>query len=235
MENTEQAKCRLSLIEEFINNNRDIYLKMIDWAQSMLCDFLGPQFIKSNTGEGIMHEVIGDLIDGTRKWEINKFTPEQMLWGNGDLIDGTRKWEINKFTPEQMLWGNIKSEVSNVAKKEIRLVPTGKPPGDNDEYNDDIDTIINTSPEDVEGEIDADEIENYCRDVILKDDIDAQIIFNEMLTGKTQKQIAEYLGLNTDTIESSIRTIRRKISRQFPRHLLQNLPIDLKLKILNYK
>lgn len=211
MENTEQAKCRLSLIEEFIKNNRDIYLKMIDWAQSMLCDFLGPQFIKSNTGEGIMHEVIGDL------------------------IDGTRKWEINKFTPEQMLWGNIKSEVSNVAKKEIRLVPTGKPPGDNDEYNDDIDTIINTSPEDVEGEIDADEIENYCRDVILKDDIDAQIIFNEMLTGKTQKQIAEYLGLNTDTVESSIRTIRRKISRQFPRHLLQNLPIDLKLKILNYK
>ena len=211
MENSEQAKCRHSLIKEFINNNHDTYLNMIDWAQSMLCDFLGPQFIKSNTGEGIMHEVIGDL------------------------IDGTRKWEINKFTPEQMLWGNIKSEVSNVAKKEIRLVPTGKPPGDNDEYNDDIDTLINTPPEDVEGEIDADEIENYCRDVILKDDIDAQIIFNEMLTGKTQKQIAEYLGLNADTIESSIRTIRRKISRQFPRHLLQNLPIDLKLKILNYK
>ncbi len=211
LENSEQAKCRFSVIEEFISNHHDIYLKMIDWAQSMLCDFLGPQFIKSNTGEGIMHEVIGDL------------------------IDGTRKWEINKFTPEQMLWGNIRSEVSNVAKKEIRLVPTSKSPGDNDEYNDDIDKLINTPPEDVEGLIDADEIENHCRDVILKDDIDAQIIFNEMLTGKTQKQIAEYLGLNVDKVESSIRTIRRKISRQFPRHLLQNLPIDLKLKMLNYK
>ena len=58
--------------------------------------------------------------------------------------------------------------------------------GDN---NNDIDSIINIEPEDIEGIIDAESIERYCFEKILNGDRMGQIILNEMLEGKTQKQI----------------------------------------------
>jgi len=69
---------------------------------------------------------------------------------------------------------------------------------------------------------------------ILKDNEDAQIVLNELLLSKTQKQIAEDLGLSVRESEYTIRKIRRNVSAQIPFHLLENLPADLKDKIINY-
>ena len=130
---------------------------------------------------------------------------------------------------------DYRSEISNLAKKERRFVSANKPGnGENDDADPDFDFLINTRPEDVEGSIDAVAIEDYCMNTILNDDEDAQIVLNEMLSGKTQKQIAEDLGLTVRESENIIRKIRRNISSQIPFHLLENLPVDLKDKIISY-
>lgn len=202
---------RMERIQDFLDTKNDVYLKMLESTRKKIGVYFGSGFSKTCKAEVILHEVIGDL------------------------IDGTRDWDMDKYKLEQVLWMNIKSELSNLAKKEKRFVSAGNPVnGENEESNSDFDSLINTPAADVAGSIDADAIENYCTDVILKDDIDAQIVFNEMLTGKTQKQIAEDLGLTVRESESIIRKIRRNISNHIPFHLLENLPVDLKDKIINY-
>lgn len=56
-----------------------------------------------------------------------------------------------------------------------------------------------------------------------------------MLKGKTQKEIADDLGLSIRQSELKIRSIRRRVSRQLPRYMLEHLPDLQKEKILNQK
>ena len=203
---------RTESISVFLRTKKDTYLKMISYIRKLLAVFFGSDFDLTKKAEGIMNEIFGDLIDGTRAWNM----------GSCNL--------------EQVLWMDIKSEVSNFIKKEKRFViaSCGSSGDENGDGNIEMDSLINTLPEDIEGGIDADYIENYCRDEILKNDEDAQIVFNEMLIGKKQKQIAGYLGLPENKTENIIRKIRRTISKQIPFCLLENLPPDLKDKILKY-
>jgi hypothetical protein len=205
-------KLRALAIKSFIDQQPDTYLNMIHNAELRLGAALGFNSRTKTLAKGIMNEVFSDI------------------------IDGTREWDMEKLKLEQVLWMNMKSEVSNRVKKEVRYIPT---PAVNDIGEADpgrsIDDLVNTKPEDVEGTVDAETIELHCFDVILKDDLDAQIVFDEMLKGKKQQQIAEYLGTTPDIAETKIRNIRRKISREIPRYMLENLPEKLITKILNQK
>ncbi len=200
---------RAKAVSLFLANDQKTYLDMIYKTQKMLGNFLGFDDSIPSLAEGIMHEIFGDIIDGTRAWDKDK-------------------WKL-----EQVLWKNIFSEVSARVKKEKRYVLSPDcDDGDSEGAIKSINNLINTPPEDIEGNIDAETIEEFCRDKILIDDEDAQIVFNEMLTGKKQKQIADYLGITVEVVENTIRNIRRKIAKQIPFYLIENLPIDLKDKIL---
>ena len=197
-------------IKIFINQKPKVYLGMIHKAKIRLGAYLGFSEKITSIAEGIMHEIFGDIIDGTRAWDM----------------------ETLKL--EQVLWTNIKSEVSARVKKEIRYISTPVVSNAGEEKPEkSIDDLVNTKPEDVEGTVDAETIEAYCLDVILKDDYNGQIVFIEMLAGKKQKQIAEYLRITLKEAETFIRSIRRKISKQIPRYMLENLPKQLITKILN--
>jgi hypothetical protein len=204
------VKQRALAVESFSKNQQDTYLNILHRAKIKLGVALGFSTRVTTIAQGIMNEVFSDIIDGTRKWDMEKLKLEQVL---------------------RM---NMKSEVSARVKKEIRYIPT---PALNETGDDDtgrcMDDLINTKPEDVEGTVDAETIESYCYDIILKGDEDAQIVFNEMLTGKKQQQIAKELGITLDEAETTIRSIRRKISRELPRYMLENLPKLLITKILN--
>ncbi len=207
-----KQECRRKAIQYFINSNRKSYLDMVEYARKELGIFLGLEFMKTCKAEEIMNEIFGDL------------------------IDGTRAWDMNKFKLEQIMWGCIDSEVSNLAKKEKRYVSVDIPHNNDDEDgNPKMDILINTKPQDIEGSIDADIIEKHCRDVILGDDEDAQIIFNEMIKEHKPKSISLDLGITADEAEITIRKIRRRISKNIPYHLLQNLPEDLIEKIQKYQ
>lgn len=214
MENLDTEKNlveRKTKIYDFLDTKKAVYLNMLDYAGKLLGIYLGAGFAKTNFAEGIMNEIFGDL------------------------MDGTRSWDMDKINIEQVLWKNIPSEVSNFAKKEQRFVPADTSVNEqNEDSNSYMDSLINTPPKDIEGTIDAVTIENYCVNNILTDDEDAKIVFDEMMLGKTQKQIAEYLGLTIREAENIIRRIRRKLSSNIPYHLLENLPVDLIDKIINY-
>ena len=201
---------RAKAISSFLDTKRDTYLKMISKTRQLLTIYMGQGSLQFFNAEDIMHEIFSDIIDGTRTWDMDK-------------------WEL-----EQVLWNVIYSEVSNLAKKERRYIPALNSP-DEDDTEAGMDKLVSTPPNDIEGSIDAEAIENYCMDVILKDNIDAQIVFNEMITGKKQKQIAEYLGISIIKTEDTIKYIRKKIKAQIPFHLIENLPFDLKDKLLNNK
>lgn len=212
MESDNIIKLRALAVESFTRNQQDAYLNMLHRTKKRLGVALGFSSRITTIAQGMMNEVFSDI------------------------IDGTRKWDMEKLKLEQVLWMNLKSEVSNRIKKEIRYIPT---PVVNDVGEDDsgkcIDDLVNTKPEDVEGTIDADTIQAYCFDVILKGDDDAQIVLDEMLKGKKQKQIAEYLHTTPDKAEIKIRNIRRRIAKQIPNYMLENSPKSLKFKILNQK
>ena len=205
-------ECRRKAIKDFINSNRKLYFDMIEYARKKLGIFLGPDFMKTCKAEEIMNEIFGDL------------------------IDGTRTWDMHNLKLEQIMWRCIDSEVSNLAKKEKRYVSVDNLRNSDDEdCNPKIDILINTEPDDIEGSIDADNLENYCRDVILAGDIDAQIILNEMIKDHKPKMISLDLGISESEAETAVRKIRRRISRNIPYHLIQNLPKDLIEKIQNFK
>jgi len=204
------TKQKALAVESFTKNQQDTYLNMLYRTKKRLGIALGFSSRVTTIAQGIMNEVFSDI------------------------IDGTREWDMEKLKLEQVLWMNMKSEVSNRIKKEIRYIPT---PVINDTGEDDpgrcIDDLVNTKPEDIEGSVDAETIQTYCFDTILKGDDDSQIILDEMLKGKKQKQIAEYLGTTPDEAEIKIRNIRRTIARQIPQYMLENLPKSLITKILN--
>jgi len=212
MESDNIIKQKALAVQSFIKQQPDKYLNMVHNAKMRLGAALGFNSKTITLAEGIMNEVFSDI------------------------IAGTRAWDMEKHKLEQVLWMNMKSEVSARVKKEIRYIPT---PAVNEMGEDDtgksFDDLVYTKPEDVEGTVDAKTIESYCFGVILKDDEDAQIVFDEMLKGKKQKQIAEYLGTTTEEVEIKIRDIRRKIARQIPHYMLENLPKSLITKILNQK
>ena len=203
---------RAEHITVFITAKRITYLSMIDYIRKRLAVHLGADFNNTCRAEEIMHEIFGDL------------------------IDGTRAWNMDKYNLEQVLWMDIKSEISNLAKKEKRFVSVPCKSYDEEDNGGikNMDALVNTLPEDVEGSIDAESIEKYCFDVLLKDDEDSQIIFNELLLGNKQKKIAGDLGLSEDQTEIIIRKIRRTISKNIPSYMLENLSPGLKEKILKY-
>ena len=203
-------KQRALAVESFTKNQQATYLNILYRAKIRLGMALGFSTRVTTIAQGIINEVFSDI------------------------IDGTREWDMGKLKLEQVLWMNMKSEVSARVKKERRYIPT---PVINDTGEDDtgrcMDDLINTKPEDVEGTMDADNLENYCAKVILKDDEDAQIVFNEMLNGKKQKDIADDLGLTVRETEAKIRSIRRRVSKQIPHYMLENLNKSLITKIFN--
>ncbi len=212
MNNDTNQNPRLNAISSFLVTQPGAYLNILNSIRKQLFICLGSDNGKIHCAEEIIQEVMGDLIDGTRSWDMKKYNIAQVL---------------------RM---NAKSEISNLVKKECRYILTGNNPGrDDDDPDGDMDKLVNTLPDDIEGSIDAEEIENYCTDVILRDDEDAPYIFDDMLEGKTQKQISVNLGIPLNKVENTIRKIRRNISQKLPIHFLENIPLELKLKILNYK
>lgn len=205
---SDNIKQRTYAIESFIKNQKDDYLTMLYRTKKRLGLALGFSSRVTTIGEGMMNEVFSDLIAGTRKWDMEKFKLEQVLWMNLKV----------KFLQEL---------------KRKRFVPTMVISEADENDGKCVDDLINTKPDDVEGSVDAETIQAYCFDTILKGDDDAQVVFDEMLKGKTQKQIAEYLHTTPDKAEIKIRSIRRKISREIPRYMLENLPKSLITKILN--
>jgi len=203
---------RAAAIDSFLKTNGDTFLRMLNKIRKLLRIYLGYKRTNASIEKGIMNEILSDI------------------------IDGTRAWEMEKTTIEEVLWANINSEVFNFARKERKFVfiPAAEYE-DNEKSNAGMDSLVNTRPEDIEGKIDSDVIENYCLNEILKDDDDAQIVFMEMCENKKQKQIASELGLSVEKTKSLIRNIKRKISKQIPYHLIENLPHDLIDKILNQK
>jgi DNA-directed RNA polymerase specialized sigma24 family protein len=210
MESDNITKQKAHAIKSFIDKQPDTYLNMLHKTRLRLGTALGFNSRATTLAEGIMNEVFSDI------------------------IAGIRKWDMEKLKLEQVLWMNLRSEVSARVKKEKRYLPTPvvSEIGE-DEQGRNIDDLVNTKPEDIEGAIDAKTIEAYCFDVILKDDEDAQIIFNEMLEGKKQQQISNELGIAMEETETTIRGIRRKIAKQIPRYMLLNLSQSLREKILN--
>ncbi len=210
MESDSIIKQRALAVESFSKNQQDTYLNILYRTKIRLGMALGFSSRITTIAQGIMNEVFSDI------------------------IDGTREWDMERLKLEQVLWINMKSEVSARVKKEIRYIPT---PVINDTGEDDtgrcMDDLISTKPEDVEGTIDANTIESHCFDIILKDDEDAQIVLNEMLNGKKQKDIADDLGLTVRETEAKIRSIRRRVSNQIPHYMLKNLNKSLITKILN--
>ena len=203
---------RAAAIGSFLKTNGDTFLKMLNKIRKLLRIYLGYKGTNASIEKGIMNEILGDI------------------------IDGTRAWDMDKSTIEQVLWANINSEVFNFARKEKKYIFI--PAAEYEENENSIkgmDLLINAPPEDIEGKIDTDAIENYCMNEILKDEEEAQIVFMEMCENKKQKQIASELGLSVEKTKGLIRNIKRKISKQIPYHLIENLPHDLIDKILKQK
>jgi len=209
MESENIVRQRAKAVEFLIKNQKDTYLNMVHKTRLRLGMALGFSPRVTTLAEGILNEVFSDIIDGTREWNMEKYK----------LV--------------QVVWMAAKSEVSARIKKEKRFVPAQTVSKADEDNNKCIDDLVNTKPEDIEGSVDAETIQSYCFDTILKGDDDSQIILDEMLKGKKQKQIAEYLGTTPDEAEIKIRNIRRTIARQIPQYMLENLPKSLITKILN--
>ncbi len=137
-------------VAAFLSAKPERYLAMVHHTEKRLKFYLGEEKVSTALAEQVMSEVISDVI-----------------------VD-TRKWDMNKYSAEQVLWYNIPSEVSALVKKELRYVPiNGQTADDDDDNSNSIENLASTPAEDIEGNIDAENIENYCLDVIFKDDLDA--------------------------------------------------------------
>ncbi len=177
------------------------FLRMTDYTHRLMLVRLGKEFMKTNKAEDILHEVIGDL------------------------IDGTRAWDMEKITIKQAFYMNIKSEVDWLVKKERRYYSIKEDEDTDDEnYKPALNKITSPAYFDFDGEIDAERIKDYCFNEILKDDEDGQIVLDEMLNNMKQKQIAEYLGISVDEAEVIVARVRRNIRKKLPVSFLLNTP-----------
>ncbi len=209
----EIIQSRKAAIESFLRTNGETYWRMLNKIRKLVGMNLGYERTNLSIEKGIMNEIFADL------------------------IDGTRAWDMEKVSIEQALWANINSEVFNFVRKEKKytFIPAAEY-GETEDSIKGMDLLINTPAEDIEGKMDRDAIEKYCMNEILNDDDDeAQLIFLQMCENIKQKQIADYMRMPVEKTERLIRNIRRKISKQIPYHLIENLPNELIEKILNQK
>lgn len=212
--NNDTTPQKIRLVKEFLEQKGNEYLRLIKIIEFQLLRKLGKKYKRTNTAEDIFQEILCDLLDGTRAWDV----------------DSKSLQEVIKF--------NISSEISNIRKKEMRiqLLSCQNENDGNDDFDyNGLDELINTKPEDIESIIDTDSIRRYSIDVILQDDPDGQIVLDEMFKDKKQKQIADYLGISVDEAEIIIRRIRRKILKEIPPYLIEIFPDDLMTKYINKK
>ena len=208
----EIIQSRKAAIESFLRTNGETYWRMLNKIRKLVGMYLGYERTNLSIEKGIMNEIFADI------------------------IDGTRAWDMEKVSIEQALWANINSEVFNFVRKEKKytFIPAAEY-GETEDTIKGMDMLINTPAEDIEGKMDRVAIEKYCMNEILNDDDEAQLIFLQMCENKKQKQIADYMVMPVEKTERLIRNIRRKISKQIPYHLIENLPNELIEKILNQK
>jgi hypothetical protein len=193
-------------IRKLIYETPKRYLNVLKFTENQMMTALGKENIKTQRAEEMLHEVIADLIDGTRKWD-----PE-------------------KHNLEQVMMMNLKSEIDGLKKKEKRyiLVDTCE---DEETGCSMIDKLIHSPPLDIEGGMDAEELLNYIINVIFEGQRTEQTVVYELTKWKTQKQIAKYLNISVDKAEILIAKVRRNIRKKLPISYLENIPINLLNKI----
>lgn len=202
-------KPKLQAIKDLIKKRPNDYLRMLRKTEILLSISLGNKYNETIRPQGILNEVFSDL------------------------IDGTRAWDMEKLSLDQVVFMNIRSEVSCLAKKERRFTTYEE---NTDEENENsinkLDNIIYTEPPDIEGEMDAKAMQDFIFNEILKEDDEGGLVLIEMLEGFTQKEIAEKLGTTVDKTEVHIRRVRRKIISHLNNGLFENIPRSILSKIL---
>jgi RNA polymerase sigma factor (sigma-70 family) len=184
------------IFEEFINaidGKEGYFEKWMVYADILLTQNYKGVEINNYDAYDIVSEVMLKFAEGKRKWDTDKFE------------------EINCI-----IYKNIKSFIDNLSKKEIRSVSTEKlmQNYDNDE-NTVLDIMSSEQAETIEEEIETKDILEKCLDD-LADDTVSGIALLEFSKGKTNKEVAEYLGLDVKSVENCKKRIKRKARKYFP-------------------
>jgi RNA polymerase sigma factor (sigma-70 family) len=194
---------KLAAIKELIEERPEDYLMMIKKTEKTMTAYLGKDSAKTFRAQDVLHEVFGDL------------------------LTGTRKWDMEKHTLEQVVFMDMRSEMYNIARKQKKYITLGGKNNESDDFNQEMDKIIYTRPPDVEGSIDAEELRRSIFEDIISDDEKGKLILTEMILGKPQKQIASELGMSVEETENHIQKVRRRIRKNLPKEKIENIPDDI--------
>ncbi len=180
----------LKEIEKIIRNS-ELYNKLLKRAEYYLA-YSCPHLKSIYEPEDIINNLCESLITGRRKWDKDK---------------------IDSLFVHMM--SNIRSVVDN-----IRNLSEEKKVLEYDKYESKEEMYISAVDKSVpdkwkqEEESDLEEMKKNVQGFVEDMSIECQLVYHDILEGKTNKEIAEDLGVSVTEVENIKRTLKRHIAKQ---------------------
>lgn len=198
----------IKVFESIINNGDGTYEKWLVTADMWLNNFLTGKLKNKYQAKDIVHDLFIRLCDGKRKWDKDKY-PDFVIY----------------------FFMLIKSRVWNLAKYEERLVNAAESyyedeNGENGNTGLIIDNVNYLGLDQVLSEADEKELYQLCLEK-LNDDEDGCIIFMEAAEGKSNREIAEELGVDIRFVENAKKRVKRKLLPLFGEFMRTGVQIKL--------
>jgi RNA polymerase sigma factor (sigma-70 family) len=132
------------------------------------------------------------------------------------FAEGVRNRNEEKFEEiNNIMYKNIMSFIDNLARKEYRNISSEKLMLKHDcEENTVLDVISSEQVPAVDEEIETKDILEKCLEELEEDTVSG-IALLEFSKGKTNKEIAEYLGMDVTAVENCKKRIKRKTRKYF--------------------
>lgn len=145
------------------------------------------------------------------------------------IIDGKRVWDKNNISIDRMMYMNLMSEISNVLKKERKYQFVQSLSGD--EFEEDNSSLIDKHRhlrlEEVLSSHEAEELKSICLSIFEKeDDTYGYFVTEEILKGKTPKEIAEDLEIPVVKVYEFRKKIKKKLQIPIARYLGRDLSVS---------
>jgi hypothetical protein len=178
-------------INDILRNNKKLYDSWCNYAACLLDSNFSGKGARHIKPKDVVNELIAKVLVGERNWNMKKVP------------------DINRLMT--ML---IKSFVSNLTKKETKVINFADYYDDDEEMLEYIDSIHHTQPDRIEHELEMRENIRVCYDILEEaEDYEALNIMDYLRFGYKNYDIADELNIGINRVANSKKRIRNILSK----------------------
>jgi RNA polymerase sigma factor (sigma-70 family) len=188
------------IFEKILYEEKGLYRRWLTYADLLLWSSMAGKLRIKYEAKDIIHSLFDKLCTGCRKWDIEKYP-----------------------CIKTYMFMLIKSEISNLTVNELKYVEVEKTTEEIAENTDQkgnliMEDIYSVSLADILSGADAQELFDLSLNKLDGNDNDG-IIFLLASEGSTNRDIADYLGVNVSFVENARKRIKRKLLPLFEEFL----------------